>query len=139
MKKKISCMGIVLLNEPSQEPQVLIMENDLEWVFPKGHVMENEDYISAACREIKEETNVMVSANDCKGQIDQFSFYFEGENAEKVIYVFLFLLNQYQPIVPNYEEGFTQGVWLKANDALAQLSHDDARQSLAKALAYLKK
>ena len=43
MIKKISSMGIVI----SKGGQVLLLNSDGEWVFPKGHVEHGEDYVEA--------------------------------------------------------------------------------------------
>jgi diadenosine hexaphosphate hydrolase (ATP-forming) len=137
MKKKISCMGIVIANSIQGHPGVLILENEGEWVFPKGHVIPGEEYIETACREILEETNIAVNPDECLGKVDEFSFYFEGEQAEKVIYVFLFVIDNLAEISPNKEEGFSGGDWFSFPDALVKLTHQDAKNSLEKAIAKL--
>lgn len=134
MQRKVSSMGIVLCqNTPA--PEVLLLENDSEWVFPKGHVEESEDLVGAAIREVKEETGVAVTRAEHRGHVDTFSFYFDGEKAVKVIEVQCFLLQSKPDIVINRNEGFTDGRFVSAETALQMLSHDDARGALKKALA----
>lgn len=136
--RKLSCMGIVVLQEPYKEPEVLVMENDGEIVFPKGHVEPAEAHIAAAVREVYEETGVTVQLPDHLGKIDQFEFYFEGEKAIKVIEVHLFKITAKQSTNPNLSEGITSSYWMSTTEALIRLTHNDAKKSLSKALAKIK-
>ena len=47
MKEKISSMAIVIGNSENKN-KVLILNNEGEWVFPKGHVENNETYLQAS-------------------------------------------------------------------------------------------
>ena len=135
MKEKISSMAIVIVKDSLN---VLLLNNEGEWVFPKGHVEENEDFIDTAIRELKEESGILVHRNECLGQIDEFKFYFDGENAMKVIKVFAFLVNELQDINYSKQEGFIDGKWFNSEDAINYLTHDDARNALKKALNKIK-
>ena len=104
MKKNISCMSIVIL----KNKKVLVLDNG-EKVFPKGHLEEGESLIDCAIRELQEEAGIKVTANECLGEIDKFSFYFDGEKSQKYIYVYLFSIDKKQEINVNKEEGFVDG------------------------------
>lgn len=130
MNKKISCMAIVISNSK----KVLVLNNDGEWVFPKGHTEPGEDFVETAIRELKEETEIQVSAKQCLGQVDEFSFYFDGEQAIKVIKVFAFLIMSEPQIKYNQTEGFVDGKWLTFSQAFEKLSHIDAKNALKNAL-----
>ncbi len=133
MKEKISSMSIVM-GKDKDKYKVLILNNEGEWVFPKGHVENNETYLQAAIRELSEESGVSVTENESLGQIDEFKFYFDGEKALKVIKVFLFKMDSCPKISINKEEGFITGEWFDLDIAIKKLSHDDARESLKKAI-----
>ncbi len=133
--KKLSCMGIVLLKCAESDLEVLLIENDGEMVFPKGHVEREEAHTAAAIREIFEETGVRVQFADYRGKIDQFEFYFDGEKAIKVIEVHLFQLATRQDPKPNLAEGISKAYWHPSAKALVDLTHDDAREALRKAIA----
>jgi 8-oxo-dGTP pyrophosphatase MutT (NUDIX family) len=135
MRKNVSAMGIVLNKDGAGGYNVLILENDGEWVFPKGHVEEGEDFVGAAIREIQEETGVSVTREQHRAHVETFSFFFDGENAQKIIEVQSFMLEQTPTVTINREEGFTDGKFAQAALALEMLSHDDARNALRKALA----
>ena len=130
---KVSSMGIVL-SKTGPELEVLILENDGEWVFPKGHVEEGEDLTGAAIREVQEETGVTLAREDHRGHVDTFSFYFDGEKAVKVIEVQCFFITSKPEITINRGEGFTRGRFVPASQAAKMLTHDDARTALAKAV-----
>ncbi len=133
-KRKVSAMGIVL-SKTGPELEVLILESDGEWVFPKGHVEEGEDLTGAAIREVQEETGVTLASEDHRGQVDTFSFYFDGEKAVKVIEVQCFFIAARPEITVNRGEGFTCGRFVPASQAAKMVTHDDARAALAKAVA----
>ncbi len=133
MIEKISSMAIVIVkNEKSFK--VLLLNNEGEWVFPKGHVESNETELCAAIRELHEESNVVVDEQESIGQVDEYKFYFSGENAVKVIKVFAFLISEEREISINKAEGFIDGKWVEVADALRILKHEDARNALRKSI-----
>ena len=129
--EKISSMAIVVAKTVDGS-KILLLNNEGEWVFPKGHVEAGETFLKAAIRELFEESGVNVKENQSLGQIDEFRFYFDGEKAVKVIKVFAFITNQIQKIIINKSEGFVSGGWFDAQTAIKKLKHDDARNSLKK-------
>ena len=136
MVEKISCMAIVIA-KANDGLKVLQLNSEGEWVFPKGHVEKGESYLDTAIRELKEESGICVTQRDCLGEVDEFRFFFDGENAVKVIKVFAFLINEMQIINYNKDECFIDGGWFDTSLAIKQLKHDDARNALKKALQTL--
>ena len=114
--------------------KILMLNSEGEWVFPKGHVEDGETYIAAAVRELKEEADVDIRQEDCIGQVDEFSFYFDGEKAKKVIKVFGFVTSKEQKITYNQNECFIDGQWVDISSAIEKLKHDDAKNALRKFL-----
>lgn len=137
MEERISAMGIVVFPNVTITPSVLVMRNESGWVFPKGHVQPGESLPDAARREVREETGVRLDPRDFAAEVDSFQFFFAGENAMKIIRVQLFVVPATQPVVPNTQEGFSEGAWLELDEALDRLKHDDAREALRKAVALL--
>lgn len=129
-------MGIVFYNNPNNDVMnVLLLQNDDgEWVLPKGHVEEGENEIQTAIREVEEETKVVLSNEEHCGFVTEFSFYFDGEKALKVIRVHCFVTKKPQSVVPNISEGFTDGGWFPIQEAINKLSHNDARNALEMAI-----
>ena len=136
MLEKISSMAIVVAKKENKF-NVLLLNSEGEWVFPKGHVEPNETELHAAIRELYEESNVLVNEQESIGQVDEYKFYFSGENAVKVIKVFAFIINEEKEISYNKNEGFIDGKWFEIYDALSMLKHDDAKKALRKVIEKL--
>lgn len=136
--EKVSSMAIVVAGTKEGQ-KVLLLNNDGQWVFPKGHVESGETYLETAIRELKEEAGVRVAKNQSVGQVDEFRFYFDGEKAIKVIKVFGFVVDNIQPIEYSKEEGFINGAWVDVKTATIQLKHDDARMALKRALVMIER
>lgn len=136
MIEKISSMAIVVAGSKTAR-KVLMLNSSGEWVFPKGHVEQGETYLETAIRELKEESGVVVTEQQSIGQVDEFSFYFSGENAMKVIKVFGFIIEAEQEINYNKNEHFIDGAWVDIDEAITKLKHDDARNALKKFLERL--
>lgn len=137
MIEKISSMAIVIAKK-EKNLKALLLNNDGEWVFPKGHLEANETELDAAIRELYEESNVKVNAQESIGQVDEYKFYFSGENAVKVIKVFAFIINDEKEITYNKNEGFINGKWIEVDDALKMLKHNDAKNALEKTIKKIK-
>ena len=137
MIEKISSMAIVIAKK-EKNLKALLLNNDGEWVFPKGHVEANETELDAAIRELYEESNVKVNAQESIGQVDEYKFYFSGENAVKVIKVFAFIINDEREITYNKNEGFIDGKWVEVDYALKMLKHNDAKNALEKTIKKIK-
>lgn len=136
IRGKISCMSIVYAKS---EEKFMLLNNEGEWVFPKGHLESGETFVETAIREAREESGVKLSAKDCVGQVDEFSFYFDGEDALKVIKVFGFCIEKCQKIKLNSDEGFCDGGWFSAEEILKRLAHQDAKDVFKKFLKKLNK
>ena len=137
MIEKISSMAIVIVKK-EKNLKVLLLNNDGEWVFPKGHIESNETELHAAIRELHEESNVVVYEQESIGQVDEYKFYFSGENAVKVIKVFAFIINDEREITYNKNEGFIDGKWVEVDYALKMLKHNDAKNALEKTIKKIK-
>lgn len=137
MIEKISSMAIVIAKK-EKNLKALLLNNDGEWVFPKGHLEANETELDAAIRELYEESNVKVNAQESIGQVDEYKFYFSGENAVKVIKVFAFIINDEREITYNKNEGFIDGKWVEVDYALKMLKHNDAKNALEKTIKKIK-
>ena len=137
MIEKISSMEIVIAKK-EKNLKALLLNNDGEWVFPKGHLEANETELDAAIRELYEESNVKVNAQESIGQVDEYKFYFSGENAVKVIKVFAFIINDEREITYNKNEGFIDGKWIELDDALKMLKHNYAKNALEKTIKKIK-
>lgn len=58
MKQKTLSAGVVIVRRKVHECEFLLLRSFRYWDFPKGGVEEGELPISAACREVQEETSL---------------------------------------------------------------------------------
>lgn len=131
--EKLSTGGVVLVQK-GNDYDVLVMQQESDYVLPKGHVEPGESDLDAAQREILEETGVSVASAQSLGLVNEFRFFYEPENAVKVVRLYGFLLHEQQPIVPLITEGFSGGSWLSVSESLAKLTYEDARIAVTTAV-----
>ena len=62
LKDEHSALAIVLIKEKSQT-KVMMIKNKNGWVFPKGHIEENETEEDAAIRECYEELGITIKTD----------------------------------------------------------------------------
>ncbi len=135
-KKVISCMGIVVFKDQENE-KVLILNNEREWVFPKGHVEKGETFLECVIREVKEESNIILKPIESIGQIYEYEFYFDLEKAIKQIKVFGFIIKEPQEVIYNKDECFIDGKFVTFDEAFSMLKHNDAKKALEKMIMKL--
>ena len=120
MKQTQSAGGVVV----NLKDQVLVVnQRGLTWSLPKGHVDPGEDILTAAMREIFEESGVKdLTLIKKLGIIERESMSTDGtEKEQKTIHIFLFSTNQMdlQPQDPHNPEA----KWVEKEDAAHILSN----------------
>ena len=102
---------------------VTAKRNPQQWIFPKGHIEPGETAEAAALREAEEEAGV---TGTIVGSVGSLSFTLEGDIIV-VEYVVVAAANS-----GDVREG-RRLAWCSRDEALEQLTFDDARQLLRKA------
>jgi len=120
MKQTQSAGGVIL----NPKGQILVVnQRGLTWSLPKGHVDPGEDILTAAKREIYEESGVKdLTLIKKLGTIERESMSTDGtEKEQKTIHIFLFHTNQMelQPQDPHNPEA----KWVEKEDAANILSN----------------
>ncbi len=122
MKKTESAGGVVL----NKKGEVLVVsQHGTSWSLPKGHIEKGEDKISAARREIYEETGVKQLALIKElGVYERYKIGLDGgddKNELKRIHMFLFKTDQdaLKPIDPHNPEAR----WMKKEEITKFLTH----------------
>ena len=82
------------------------------WIGPGGHVDENEDVLTTALREVKEETGVILSEKDVKLKVLAFHHHID-RNEVWIEYLFRATIPSHQEI-RNTAEGSSE--WIKVDD-----------------------
>jgi len=98
------------------------------WGFPKGHAEENEMPEEAACRELKEETNLKIVRYLAKEPLtEQYRFTHEHRFIVKRVYYFI---AEVSGNVKLQESEIGGGQWLDLKEAMAQITHPEGRMLL---------
>lgn len=124
---EISAGGIVL----DKNKVLLLKRLSSGWVFPKGHVEENEQIYQAAIREVKEETNIDASINSYLGN-SLYSYYNDTNDqvSQKIVYWFSMEATSFNPRALK-EEGFLDVRFVDIEEAYYLIVHQKERQILS--------
>lgn len=120
--------------DPDGPRFLLIHDAHGNWGFPKGHVEREEDPGAAARREIAEEAGLEGLHLHAPLETIDWFFRFRGRLIHKYCHFYLFESRLGTP-VPQADEGIQCCDWYAADDALAKLTHENARQVLREAMA----
>lgn len=130
---KSSAGGIVL-----HDGKVLVVKSRIRasTEFPKGTVEPNEPLELAAIREVEEETGYRVKIiDDLGGSTFDFESKDNGIEYRKTVFYFLMILADDHAPVQNLQDGEDfETLWLTIDEAKKQLTFDDAKAILSKAI-----
>jgi 8-oxo-dGTP pyrophosphatase MutT (NUDIX family) len=132
-RRETSAGGVVFRCDPAGLWFLLIHDAHGNWGFPKGHVEPGEDPGEAARREVAEEVGLDALTLHASLETIDWFFRFRGRLIHKYCHFFLFESRQAAP-VPQADEGIRCCDWYAPGDALAQLTHANARQVLRGAM-----
>lgn len=104
------------------------------WGFPKGHIEEGETSIEAACREIKEETNIDVELINPDRFVEKIS-YVVGEGILKYVDFYLARALNEDVIIDTNE--ISDYKWCNYEESLEIITFSSQRNILQKARLYI--
>lgn len=105
------------------------------WDLPKGHIEGKETEVETARREIREETGISkVEFLDNFYEPIHYYFQFKGTRISKTVIFFLARTEQKKVQISHEHVGYK---WLPYEEALEQLTFENARRILRNAHAYL--
>ena len=129
--KVISSGGVVYRFENSIPLFLLLTSNKRGiWCLPKGLIEENEDEVTTAMREVREETG--VSRVKLRGKVGQikYQFGFRAKTFDKTVHFFLFETDQADAKVGTEHDAME---WMPYEKALQTLSYPNEKDMLTKA------
>lgn len=132
-EREVSAGGIVFRRAPEEPTRFLLIRDPYRnWGFPKGHLEDGETPAEAADRETREETGLDRLILHGPIRLIDWHFRFRGRRIHKYCHFFLFESTKGVP-VPQQSEGISDYRWLPLDQALKQLSYDNARGVLKRA------
>jgi bis(5'-nucleosidyl)-tetraphosphatase len=129
--KVVSSGGVVYRVENTIPLFLLLTSNKRGvWCLPKGLIEENEDEVTTAMREVREETG--VSRVKLRGKVGQikYQFGFRAKTFDKTVHFFLFETDQADAKVGTEHDAME---WMPYDKALQTLSYPNEKDMLTKA------
>lgn len=105
------------------------------WDFPKGNIEKGENMIETVKREAEEETGIKkITIIEGFKETIKYFFKFESKNILKFVTFFLAETEEKQVNISFEHIGFK---WLPYEEAIKQLTHENAKEILKKANDFL--
>ena len=125
--------GVILRRHLSRW-EYLLLDYGTHWDFPKGHIEPGEDPQTTARRELEEETGIQ-DAQFISGFTHSMRYFYRkaGEGMTKVVIYFLAETATGQVTLSHEHSGYA---WLPYEEAMRRLTFRNARDLLAKAVAF---
>src|SRR6266699_7287543 len=131
-RTKVTSSGGVVYRWDKDKALFLLLGSEKRgtWCLPKGLIEPDEDEVTTAIREVREETG--VSRVKIKGKIGliRYQFGYRAKTFDKTVHFFLFETDQADSKVGS-EHDFEE--WLPYDEALQSLSYPNEKDMLSKA------
>jgi len=105
------------------------------WAFPKGRIEPGEDALSAARRELSEETG--IAAPVPRDRFRATSAYRLRRGERRISKTVVYFLGETQTEDVRLSEEHSEAVWLDTDGARRRLTYDEGRRILDEAETYL--
>lgn len=129
---KVVSSGGVVYRVDNGIPLFLLLTSNKRgvWCLPKGLIEEDEDEVTTAMREVREETG--VSRVKLRGKVGQikYQFGFRAKTFDKTVHFFLFETDQADAKVGTEHDAME---WMPYEKALQTLSYPNEKDMLTKA------
>lgn len=122
MKTEISAGGIVVRRHKDQWEVLLMQDMNDAWTFPKGVVEKDEDYETAAKREIQEEVGLTDLTPLTKLPIIRYMYQRNGL-ISKTVHYFIFESRGKENIVNQSNEGVHNASWVSMDEAIKKIGY----------------
>ena len=128
--------GVILYRLVDGQPLFLLLDYGSHWDYPKGHVEKGEDDVTAAKRELMEETGI--------DQVDllpdfarEMTYTFRGRQGHLIRKTVVFFIGRTETQAVTISHEHVGYAWLTAAEALKRLTYVNARALLDAAISHL--
>ncbi len=133
-----TCYGVIpyFWNEHSEPEFLVVTQEHAHTSFPKGHPNPEEDAVSAALRELAEETGITNAK--LEGTVPLSTFYsfvdYDGLTHDKTVYFYLGVVPDKTAVTPlAFTEEITAMHWGTYEETRTRLTHENVRLLLDEA------
>jgi ADP-ribose pyrophosphatase YjhB (NUDIX family) len=130
MKTEVSAGGIIVYSSALGWEVLLIRDMNHNWTFPKGIVEPQEDTVTAAEREVKEEVGLTNLTRLVTLTPVTYFFSRNEEKIKKIVHYFLFSVSTKEQLIPQESEGISQARWFLLNDLDGILGYPETNKQL---------
>lgn len=132
--REVSAGGVIYRRLPDNALRFLLIKDSYDkWGLPKGHLEEGETPAEAALRETREEVGLQDLRLVGPIRIIDWRFRARGGRLIHKFCHFFLLESPADDPVPQIDEGITACRWCSLEEALTDLSYDNARGVLRRA------
>ncbi len=132
-EQEVSAGGVVFRKCAERGLRYLLIRDSYgHWGFPKGHLEEGETPSQAALRETGEETGLECLTLHGPIRVIDWHFRFRGRFIHKYCHFFLFESPEGEAC-PQRAEGITVCRWSSLEEAMSEVSYENARGVLTRA------
>ena len=136
VREERSAGGVVVRVREGVHHVLLIRDPYHNWGLPKGHLEEGEDALTAAIREVREETG--INGLELVAELGSIDWHFrQGEILVHKFCTFFLMRSDGGDPTPQIAEGITECEWLPLEQAMSRVTYQNARAMIRAALQHL--
>ena len=130
--------GVLVFRTPAagKPPEYLLLDYGRFWDYPKGHVEKGEDDVTAAVRELEEETGI-TDAKLLDGFRHEMSYFFRDKKKGLIKKTVVFFLGQTSAKKVTISHEHEGAEFLPYEQAMERVTYPNAKTALKEAKAFL--
>lgn len=133
IKKQTSSGGVIFRNSRKGiEVALIAVKNKTVWCLPKGAIDKNEDFQTAAVREVREETGLSGEVIDKIGKISYW-YFSKDENVRFNKTVYFYLMEYKSGNTDEHDQEVDESRWFLIDEAINKLTYKGEKEILQKA------